>query len=142
MKVLNSIIVLIIISIGLSCDSDDDTINKTCEEKIIVSSETYLNAPDDHLNINAVRIEGNCLIIDFGSSGCDGSTWELKLLDADVILESYPPQRNIRLSLKNMELCDAYFSKEIAYDISELQVGGNKVILNIKGYDEKVLYEY
>jgi len=98
--------ILLITSLN-SCNKDDDTKLAACDNKVVVSASEYLNAPADHLTINSIEIIGDCLVIDFGSSGCDGSTWELKLIDEDVILESYPPQKNLRLSLKNVEVCDA-----------------------------------
>jgi len=143
MKTILSIIPLLITLLFLpACDKDNDDTTMQCDNTVIISADGYLNAPDDHLNINNIEINGDCLVIDFGSSGCHGSTWELKLIDEGIILESYPPQRNLRLSLKNEEVCDAYFTKEVSYNISSLQVGGEKVLLNIKGYDEQVLYEY
>jgi hypothetical protein len=57
-------------------------------------------------------------------------------------MESFPPKRNLRLSLKNDEDCQAYFVKEIAFDISELQTDGNQVILNITNGDDEILYSY
>ena len=87
-------------------------------------------------------INDNCLKINFSSGGCNGDTWELKLIDSEDILESYPPQRNLRLSLKNEELCEAYITKELTFDISNLQVDGNKVQLNLTNSDKNILYEY
>ncbi|MCU4175511.1 hypothetical protein [Carboxylicivirga sp. N1Y90] len=143
MKTLIQTIVSVLILTNLtSCKKDDDTPLTTCEDKVIISASEYLNAPDHHLTINNIEIKGDCLVIDFGSSGCDGSTWVLKLIDSDVMIETYPPIRNLRLSLKNEEVCDAYFTKEVSYDISKLQVDGDKVILNIKGFDGLVWYEY
>ncbi|MDC1539543.1 hypothetical protein N8480_02595 [Flavobacteriaceae bacterium] len=80
--------------------------------------------------------------INFSSSGCNGDTWELKLIDSEDILESNPPQRNLRLSLKNEELCEAYITKELTFDISNLQVDGNKVQLNLTNSDKNILHEY
>jgi len=143
MKPFISIAVAILLITSLtSCKKHDDTKLSACNDKVIISADEYLNAPDDHLTINSIEIIGDCLIIDFGSSGCDGNTWQLKLIDEGVILESYPSQRNLRLSLKNEEVCDAYFTKEVSFDISQLQVEGDKVLLNIKGYEGQVLYEY
>ena len=80
--------------------------------------------------------------INFSSSGCNGDTWELKLIDSEDILESNPPQRNLRLSLKNEESCLAYITKELTFDISNLQVNGNKVQLNLTNSDKNILYKY
>ena len=68
--------------------------------------------------------------------------WELKLIDSEDILESNPPQRNLRLSLKNEESCLAYITKELTFDISNLQVNGNKVQLNLTNSDKNILYKY
>lgn len=125
----------------ISCEKDEDT-TPDYDQEVIISSTLFETAPNDQLNINSIDVIENNLRINFGSSGCSGSSWELKLIDADVILESYPPQRNLRLSLKNEELCDAYFVKEINFDISKLQVEGNQVILNIDNFETPILYEY
>lgn len=126
----------------MACDCDDDLVSVECELKVQISSELYAEAPNDDLTINSLKIEDNCLKINFSASGCSGDSWELKLIDSEDILESDPPQRNLRLSLKNKELCDAYFSKEISFDISSLQVDGNRVQLNITNSDDQILYEY
>ncbi len=79
--------------------------------------------------------------IKFGASGCDGNTWIVKLIDSGEIAESYPCQRTLRLSLDNQEECEAIPTKEISFDISDLQImGNNKVILHVSG--EEILYEY
>lgn len=138
--------VLILILIGIAffgCSSDDDNGNQNnCDFGTIISAEQYTNAPADQLEINNLTINDNCLKINFSSGGCDGNTWELKLIDSGDIMESNPPQRNLRLSLKNEELCEAYITKELTFDISNLKVDGNKVQLNIINSDENILYEY
>lgn len=127
----------------LSCSKDDDDENPVnCDFETVISSEQYANAPSDQLIINRLDINDNCLKINFSSGGCSGDTWGLKLIDSGDILESLPPQRNLRLSLKNEELCEAYITKEITFDISNLQVEGNQVQLNITTGDKTILYEY
>jgi hypothetical protein len=64
------------------------------------------------------------------------------LIDSEAILESNPPQRNLRLSLKNEESCEAIINKEVSFDISKLQVDGKKVLLNIFNSSGQILYEY
>ena len=127
----------------LSCSKDDDNTNpNNCEFETLISAEQYANAPYDQLNINSLEINDDCLKINFSSGGCNGDTWELNLIDSEDILESNPPQRNLRLSLKNEELCEAYITKEMTFDISNLQIDGNKVQLNLTNSDENILYEY
>ncbi len=127
----------------LNCSSDEDNENQNnCDFETVISPEQYANATSDQLAINSLVINDNCLKIVFSSSGCDGDTWVLELIDSEAILESLPPQRNLRFSFKNEELCLAYITKELTFDISNLQVDGNQVQLNITNANESVLYEY
>lgn len=114
-----------------------------CESgELTIDKDAYDNAPIDFLNISSLTITDNILKIIYGSSGCSGDSWELKLIDSEAIMESFPPQRNLKLSLKNEEMCQAYFVKEICFDISALQTDGNSVMLNITNTDNEVLYRY
>ncbi|WP_027125487.1 hypothetical protein [Gelidibacter mesophilus] len=140
MKSIFSIIFIAIITLGCSYDNDDHPIN--CDFKTIISPEEYINAPSAALSINSLEIVNDCLIINYSSSGCDGKSWEVKLIDSGELMESNPPQRNLRLSLKNNEECFAIISKESSFDISNLKIKGNKVILNITNTDDKISYDY
>ena len=144
MKKLKLFFLFLISMIIISCNDDDKATNSAiCEDSVIISKEQYVSAPADGLTINDVRIDNDCLHINFSASGCDGSSWKHKLLDSGDILESLPPQRNLRVSLDNNEDCDAYITKEISYDISDLQVEGeNQIALNFSGFEQKVVYEY
>lgn len=124
-----------------SCNKSDNDDQNTCDKKVTISFNEYNNAPNDRLTISDLEIKNDCLRIKFSSSGCDGETWIIKLIDSGLILYSDPPQRNIKLSLKNAELCSAVIEKELTFDIRELQVSGNKVLLNINSNDE-IWYEY
>ncbi|NKI26395.1 hypothetical protein HCG49_07455 [Arenibacter sp. 6A1] len=138
------ILCLILIGLtNLSCSNDDNQGKQNnCDFEVLVSAKQYMNAPSGQLTINRLEIIDHCLKINFSSGGCGGATWELKLIDSEEILESFPPQRNLRLSLKNEELCEAYITKELTFDISNLQVDGNQVQLRITNSDQSILYEY
>ena len=125
-----------------SCSKDNEIYYSSCGTMVIVSEKEYQTAPNDHLVIDSLRINGDCLIINFSSGGCNGDSWALKLIDSGAVMESYPPQRNLRLSLKNEELCDAWLAREISFDISALQLDGQPVWLNLSNSDKRILYEY
>lgn len=125
-----------------SCDKETDNLSAVCDQSVIISSDKYTDAPNDALTIVSTELNGDCLKINFASGGCSGNSWVVKLIDSGVVLYSNPPQRNLRLSLKNQELCDAYIGKEITFDVKDLQVNGNKVLLNITNSGDQVLYEY
>jgi len=118
-----------------------DTNPKTCDENVVVDSDKYLNGPKDYHVIENVSVDGDCLEITFASSGCSGSSWVYELVDADLIMESYPIQRNIRLSLKNTEMCEAFITKTVSFDVSALKAGNEVVILHLDGYDESIRIE-
>jgi len=132
---------LVVIFGIIACNNDDDNSNN-CDQVTIVSFEQYENAPNDQLFINTLELNGDCLKINFSSGGCDGDTWILKLIDSESIMESNPPQRNLRLSLRNEEDCEALITKELTFDVNELRVDGNQVLLNITNSDDQILYEY
>ncbi len=116
--------------------------DSSCGQSTIISENLYQNAPTDLLDLMEVAIVGNCLELSFGASGCDGESWDVQLIDSGAILESFPPQRNLILSLKNDEECDAYFVRTYSFDISGLQVEGSSVFLNITNDESQILYEY
>lgn len=125
----------------MACKDDEDE-QPNCQYEAIINSELYQNAPVDHMELIEAKIEGHCLHITLASGGCDGNSWEVKLITDGNILESAPPQRNILLSLKNEELCDAWITHSYTFDISSLQVDGNEVLLNLTNSDQQLSYKY
>ncbi len=140
---MKNLVLLVFISILLlSCSDGDDPDPSGCDLGTVISQEQYRNAPSDELTINSLEIEGDCLKINFSASGCDGESWKIVLIDSGSILESDPPQRNLRLSLENTELCDAFITRELSFNIKKLRVEGGRVWLNLSGSEERILYEY
>ncbi len=125
-----------------SCSNDDDKNQNNCDFNTLISSEQFKNSPSDQLDINNLEINNDCLKINFSSGGCSGDTWVVKLIDKGITTKSIPPQRSLKLSLKNSELCEALFIRELTFDISNLQVKGNQVKLNIANSNKIILYEY
>jgi len=143
MKTVSILLAIIISSFLLTnCDEDDNNTSVPCGQYAIISNSEYSSAPTDFLIINSLSITGECFTINFSASGCSGDTWEVKLIDSGAIMESYPLQRNLILSLKNEEECEAFITKEMTFDISNLQVDDNPILLNITNTDDQILYEY
>jgi hypothetical protein len=140
MNYLKFLVVVFAVVMISSCKKDNDDIN--CGNQVVISADEYETAPSHQLTINNLEINEGCLTINFSSGGCSGDTWKLELIDAAIVLESNPPQRYLRLSLKNEESCLAYITKEITFDINKLQLEGNKVILTIANSGDQILFEY
>lgn len=138
----NSLLVFLLTFLFFSCD-DAPIKSPICGQFAEVNASKYENANSAQFNIDTVTVDGDCLSITFGSSGCDGSSWEGNLYDSGLILESFPIQRNIRFVLKNEELCDAYFIKTFEYDISNLKADNEGIIsFNLDDYDDAITYNY
>ncbi len=113
-----------------------------CDLGTVISEQRYRNAPSDELTINNLEIEGDCLKINFSASGCSGESWKIVLIDSGSIKESDPPQRDLRLILENNEMCEAFITRELTFNISELKVEGGRVWLNLSNSEDRILYEY
>ena len=143
--IMKKICLLMIIGTAIiSCTNDDEKGNSNhCDFKAIVSADQYKNASSDLLSVSSLEISSHCLKINISASGCDGNSWEVKLIDSEQIMESNPAQRNLRVTLKNDEVCTAYVGKTFTFDISELQIqDDDRVYLNIINSDDQILYEY
>lgn len=134
-------LLFLVFAITLTGCSSDDGNQTNCDFNSVISPQEYENATSAQFMINRLEIVDDCLKINFSSGGCDGNTWKVKLIDSGAILKTDPPQRNLKLQLRNEELCEAYISKEWTFDISNLKVDGNKVQLNITNSDKTILYE-
>ena len=126
----------------LACSDSDDPDPNGCDFGTVISQERYRNAPSDELTINSLEIENDCLKINFSASGCSGDSWKIELIDASSIKESDPPQRDLRLSLDNDELCEAFITRELSFNISRLKVEGGQVVLNLLNSGDQILYSY
>ncbi|MBT8257461.1 MAG: hypothetical protein KJO49_03245 [Bacteroidia bacterium] len=133
---------LISILLGIvSCKNDDDNA-LNCNNELLISSFQYSNADGQMFEINDLGIEGDILTIQLSSGGCNGDSWQLCLIDSGAIMESFPPQRQLRFVLRNNENCLAYITRSYSFNISELQTETNSVVLHFNGYNDSLLYEY
>ncbi len=126
----------------LACTDGDEPDPNGCDQGTVISQELYRNSPSDEATINSLEIEGDCLKINFSASGCNGESWKITLIDSGSILESDPPQRNLRFSLENNELCEAFITRDLTFNIKNLRVEGGRVQLNLTNSGDQVLYEY
>lgn len=144
-KKLIMILLLGVLLINFQCedDNDDNTANVLCGLEVITDYVAYESVESSFFGVLDVIVNGDCLIVNITSSGCDASSWVLTLIDSENIAESMPPQRYLKLALYNDEACLAVFEKEETFDLSTLQLEGvNEVLLNIEGLSESVLYSY
>jgi|AntDeeMinimDraft_4_1070355.scaffolds.fasta_scaffold10471_2 hypothetical protein len=139
---------LIIILCGFTaCDQSDDPgdIQKTindCDFETIVDANEYENINSDDFELSNIAIQDNCLSLEITASGCDGDSWEIRLIDSQAILESNPEQRNLKIDFTNQEDCRSTVSRTFSFDLNTVQINGNNVKLNIVNADKSILYDY
>ncbi len=118
-----------------------DSINLLCTEKVLIDPLRFDTASNDQLSVLNLGILDNCLEIEYGASGCDGSSWKLALLDTGSLYLNNPPTRKLKFDFYNAEICLAYFVKKKAFDICPLkQPGVDSLILMIE--DTSIIYRY
>lgn len=116
--------VLLLSFVMFGCQSDDDC-SSNCDRTIEVSETAFNNASSTHINILSKSIDGDCLTIKFGASGCSDPTTSANLIDSEEIIYTNPAKRTIKLSVIPTGLCDAYFQNEISFDLAPLQINNN-----------------
>lgn len=137
--------ILLLVSVllsSMSCSDGNEPDPKGCDLGTTISQDLFRNAPADQVTINSLEIENDCLKINFSASGCNGESWKVRLIDSGSIKESDPPQRDLRLSLDNDEMCEAFITRELSFNIASLKVQGGSVLLNLANSGDQILYAY
>lgn len=129
-----------------SCEKEAESIElsaqSSCDQVAIVDQDLYDNAPSSQLTIEEIEIVDDCLRVRFSASGCSGESWKLRLIGSEQVNYSQPPQRDIRFVLENDELCQAYFTKEMTFDITALRSNGEAMLLNVIDSEQGLLYNH
>jgi hypothetical protein len=127
----------------ISCKSDDNQFSQSiCDFATIIDNEKYNKTITDNYNIIETSISDDCLNITLASSGCDGNTWEVELIDAGRVAETLIEQRDLKISLRNAEICLAIVEKTYSFDLKLIRTNNNKVLINLEKWNEQILYEY
>ena len=124
----------------LSCINDDGD-DLRCES-VAINKASFTGAHVDDFEFVDIVVNGDCMEITIRYGGGCGTT-QHNLIDSEAIIDSYPPQRNIKLAFKDNDPCEAMVSKILYYDIRPIRVDGTSTIhLNVMDWSEPVRYEY
>ena len=135
-----SFLIFSVLCLSLSCKKDEKTL--LADKSIIIGNDAFNNYSNGPLIISDASISGDSLQIKFSSSGCDGKSWIIELVGSADILYSDPPQRQIRLSLKNNEDCLAAFGKTMTFNLKPSRISSGEIILNLAGWSSPIKYKY
>lgn len=127
---------------NMQCE-DDDVDVPICNYVAVVDKLEYDAANSNGVTFVGAEINGDCLSLVIGASGCDGETWGFALIDSGDVAESSPEQRFLKLDFTNEEVCDAFFERIVSFQLNSVRVvGSKKVILHIEGLDQELEYNY
>jgi hypothetical protein len=121
-----------------------DLSDPDCDAPIqIITQDEFNDLADPEFSIEVVSINQDCLSISISDSGCSPDNWDINLLTTDAVMESNPPQKNLKVEVLNNEACLAIFQKTKVFDLTPIQNNGDsEIILNIEGWLNPVNYEY
>lgn len=139
----NWLFIFSIIVFCLSCKKDTiDTASDICEQKLIVDSKLFDDAPNDDFTFNSVGIEGDCMTVSFSyGGGCE--ELKVKLIDSESEGFSLPPTRFLRLSLDDDDNCEAWVTEEISFDLTPLRRGDSgEFYIDLQGWDGVLKYKF
>lgn len=113
------------------------------ESKVLKATIGNTDKKSDAVEINSVSIDGNIMTLKVSfSGGCEGHQFEL--IGSEMVMKSLPGKRPVALIHNaNGDMCEAYLTEEIQFDISELAISkenGSQIYL-ILGKEE-YLYTY
>lgn len=124
-------------------DVDDLDDGGICDSQVVVDEGLYQNLTSANFEFINAEIVDDCLNIEIGASGCDGSSWAFELVASEAIAESSPEQRFLKFQLVNEEMCLAVFESSVSFDLTPLQIdGSSEILLNIEGLASSLNYKY
>jgi hypothetical protein len=139
---------IVLFSVFVGCNKNDDSTKEcyesnNCNNCVIINSDLYNQINTENYTIRKISVNQDCLEIEFGSSGCDGSSWIIDLVDFGAISETTIPQRNLKLRLQNSELCEVFIIRTISFNLKPLQLDNyDELNLKIVDYNSLIRYEY
>lgn len=142
MKTICQFIIWIIVMTFFSCDknvTDTPDINA----RTIIDTELYNELSG--VNVIDAEIIGDVLKVTIGASGCDGSTWEARLVSAGGVIKTNPPKREVKIEFINKELCAAVLTKVFIFDLKPLRWSDTnevQIVLISDNGKKSILYEY
>ncbi len=132
----------------MACSSSDDNdaiiYEGDCDFATLINPNLFENASSAYFDFTNISIDGDCMQISFGANGCGADTFDIRLIDSGVIMESFPPQRRLRFVIQNTDIytCPAYFEESLSFDLTPIQVDEGVLMLTIEDYPEQVEYEF
>ncbi|MBJ7428182.1 MAG: hypothetical protein JHD28_04380, partial [Bacteroidia bacterium] len=109
--------------------------------KIIDFPANYDQLNTANINITSANIEGSKLNLNIGFSGCGNNAKQRFKLIAKPTVDSDMMTYEIKLTDEKVEMCEAYFTDNICFDIAPMKhLIDGKVRIRIVGFDKEFIF--
>jgi hypothetical protein len=126
--------------VEVDCITSLNTNPGVCVPIVIGDDVKIPTEPNGAIQVESARIEGNCLKIKVGFGGCDGNEARIALT-WDGIMGGLQPSVNLVLVDTQPQMCNAYFMKELSFDLSAIREREQgTVYIHIAGWDQPLSY--
>jgi len=140
MKVILSLLVSILCCCACSESCDLDSSCGLIPEIDPVIFESNIAHPT---GFSSVSLVDDCLTLRVSNVGCDGSTWEVRLIDNGVITYEGIPKRKLKFMLDSSEPCLDLVSREFSFDLCPLRIEDEVCLfIDLVGYHRVLGYHY
>ncbi len=134
---------ILLSAITVSCITKMEEVPDSDKKTVVLDNILYTKAITNNYTIKSAAVVGDSLAVEVTSSGCSGSSWVFKAFDSEVVAESYPIQRYVRITLDNKELCLAVITKRVSFDLKTIRTSGYKnIAINLDKWAAQLLYSY
>jgi hypothetical protein len=129
----------LLIFLAFSCSDSDSNPSDSCIP-VIFNESKFNSAQNFGVNLEEFSIDGSCLSVKLGVSGCDDDH-TLEMVSDGSIAESLPPQITFDFYDKNPQACQAYFIVEREYDLSPIkELYEDEIIIRFRNSDKSLVY--
>lgn len=108
-----------------------------CLDFELIKTEEMQNMPQNGFVLNFYTLEGKKLTLNISFSGC-GDNQDQKLIVSKEMIKTLPPKRDAILSFPE-QMCEAYITTDICYDLSVLKEKTVLLLQTEKGIEEVIL---
>ena len=111
-----------------------------CDKIVLIDGRKYESSTSDKFALLDASMNENCLSVKINyAGGCEDVT--LDLIDADIVMESEPVQRKIKLLLDDQDDCEALVTKTFTFDLSSLKSNPKyTIMLRLDNWEKPILY--
>ncbi|PCJ64308.1 MAG: hypothetical protein COA58_13215 [Bacteroidetes bacterium] len=106
--------------IDLTCINDCGCTNNDCKGVTEVRQLQKDSLRDNLMNVIDIKQNGNSLTIKIAFSGCDDKIDPSLFVAQDLKVMSPTPWYNCEVKTNRIQLCQAYFTREICFDLTPL----------------------